>query len=264
MTAELYREVHGTSGPHVLFVHGYLSSRAQWRLNIDALAGVARVVIVELWGHGRSPAPADVQAYTPASYVAEFERIREDLGEERWVICGQSLGAALTLRYALDHAARVAGHIFTNSTSALAEEGWGDLVRPAMEVQAQRFEAEGRGALRAHPLHPARATRIPEAVRDELVADCELHDLRGLALTGLHTVPGSSCRARIGENAVASLLVAGTREKRFADHLRFAEAHMPRLEIVRADAGHAVNIEAAEAFNEAAAAFIRRHAVGSP
>src|SRR5690349_20972563 len=116
----LHVEIHGGEGPLLLLVHGMLASRAQWQLNLPALRRVCRPVVVELLGHGRSPAPTHPDPYRPSAYVLEFERIRAELGAERWILCGQSLGAALTLRYALDHPERVQAQIFTNSNSAFA------------------------------------------------------------------------------------------------------------------------------------------------
>jgi pimeloyl-ACP methyl ester carboxylesterase len=258
----LYYEVHGRHGPYLLLVHGLLSSRAQWRLNLEALSAVCRPVVVELLGHGRSPTPDEPACYTPSGYAADFERIRRALGVERWFVCGQSLGAALTLRYALDQPDRIIGQIFTNSNSALAEDGWAERVRPAMEAQAHRLETEGRAFLDEHPLNPARSSRLSPEVRDAFVADCALHTPRGIAYTGLHTVPDSSVRSRVAENAVPALLVVGEREARFAAHRQFAERAMPQLDVVALSAGHAVNLEAAGEFNTAAAAFLTKHERG--
>jgi pimeloyl-ACP methyl ester carboxylesterase len=66
---ELHCDVHEGDGPFLLLVHGSL--------------------------------------YHPDAYVAAFETLRERLGASRWLVCGQSLGATLTLRYALDHPERV-------------------------------------------------------------------------------------------------------------------------------------------------------------
>ena len=121
---ELHCEVHEGDGPVLLLVHGLLSSRAQWGLNLPLLARAVRPIAVELWGHGRSPSPSDPTVYHPDAYVAAFERMRERLGVDRWMVCGQSLGAALTLRYALDHPEHLLAQIFTNSTSALADVDW--------------------------------------------------------------------------------------------------------------------------------------------
>src|SRR5262245_41904079 len=94
-------DVHLGAGPHLLMVHGLLSSRAHWTPNLERLQQVCTPVVVELYGHGRSPAPAERAGYRPEAYVRAFEAIREQLGAERWLLLGQSLGAALTLRYAL-------------------------------------------------------------------------------------------------------------------------------------------------------------------
>src|SRR5689334_16889576 len=98
----LHHDVHDGTGEHLLLVHGFLSSRSHWLPNLEALSEVCRPVTVELWGHGRSPSPTDPAAYDPSAYPAAFGRVREEIGCERWFVCGQSLGAAFTLRYALD------------------------------------------------------------------------------------------------------------------------------------------------------------------
>ena len=162
MTDHLHYDAHDGDGPFLLLVHGILSSRSQWMLNLDALATVSRPVVVELFGHGRSPSPADASAYAPQNYVREFERIREALGVERWFVCGQSLGAALTLRYVLDAPERVIAQVFTNSNSTLADASWAERVRPSMEAQAMRLEADGRRTLDEHPLK-SRAQQAPAA-----------------------------------------------------------------------------------------------------
>ena len=76
----IYYEVHGQKGPFLLMLHGILSSRAQWIPNLKELKEFCRPVIVELFGHGRSPAPDTPEIYSPDNYVREFECIRRNLG----------------------------------------------------------------------------------------------------------------------------------------------------------------------------------------
>ncbi len=259
MRPTLYREAHGRNGPYLLLVHGMLSSRAQWMFNLDQLATACQPVVVELMGHARSPSPDQAECYAPGHYVAEFEAIREEVGADRWFICGQSLGAALTLRYSLDHPDRVVGQVFTNSNSALADSEWARRVLPLMEAQTRRLEREGRGALDGHPLHPGRGGRLPPEARDALVADYALHSVGGIAKTGLYTVPQSSVRERAREIEVPTLLVTGERERGFAEARRYAEATIPGIKTVALDAGHAVNLEAAAEFNHAVIDFIKSY-----
>jgi pimeloyl-ACP methyl ester carboxylesterase len=66
-------------------------------------------------------------------------------------------------------------------------------------------------------------------------------------------------RNRARAISVPTLLVAGERETGFAEARTFAERTIPRIKVVRLDAGHAVNVEAADEFNEAVTAFFARH-----
>ena len=258
---QLHYEVHGHTGPFLLLVHGLLSSRAQWRPNLAAFARYSRPVVVELWGHGRSPSPEASDAYLPDAYVAAFEALRASLGAERWLVCGQSLGGALTLRYVLAHPERALAHVMTNSNSAFAAGEWAAAVAPGMEAFRERLAAEGRGAMESLPIHPKNARSLPHEVQAELVADCALHDPTGIGLTGTVTVPGSPVREDARRNRVESLLVHGTREQRFGEHAEWASANVPRLDVVPLAAGHAVNLEAAPAFDLAVEAWLRRSGI---
>ena len=114
-----YRVVHAGDAPYMFFVHGMLSSHRQWTPNLAALEKLVRPVLFDLWGHGDAPAPGDDALYTVEAIIGEFERAREELGAERVLLCGQSLGAGLTLRYSILHPQRIIAQLFTNSRSAL-------------------------------------------------------------------------------------------------------------------------------------------------
>lgn len=257
----MHVEVHGDGrAPHLLLVHGICSSRAQWRPNLAALAGVATPVVVELLGHGRSASPADPAAYGVAAYIARFEAIRAELGLDRWAVCGQSFGAGLTMNYALAHPERVSAQVFTNSNSALRETAAAPA--PSAEQLAERaaaFEARGRGALEAMPFYPKRTGRLAPEVEDELVGDAELISLTGMALGMSHTTPGLSVRDRLGEITTPTLLVNGRREKGFQAVRDLAAREIAGLEVVDLEGGHPVNLDCADGFNAAVADFLARH-----
>ncbi len=263
MPTELCYEVHEGDGPFLLLVHGMLSSRAQWDANLEALSTVSRPVVVELLGHGRSPSPEDAAAYHPDAVLDAFERIRHALGAERWVLCGQSFGATLTLRYALRFPERVIAQIFTNSVSALADPKRAQRIRRDSAALADAIEREGRAALERLPIHPRRAKRLPADAQQALVRDAALLDPAGIARTMRFGVPASSLHDEVAKLRVPTLLVCGERETGFERYRRYAERTMPQLEVVALDAGHAVNIEASMGFNEAVTQFIQRHAEGT-
>lgn len=250
----VYYEVHGNQGPYLLMVHGIMSSRAQWIPNVEALAAFCRPVIVELLGHGRSPSPEDPACYTPDNYVLEFERIRHQLGVERWFLCGQSLGASLTLRYGLYHPEHTIAQIFTNSRSALSDNPPEDM----MKMLAKRLEEEGSSVLDNFPLHPSKSRHLKPEIKDALVEDVNLINVQGFSRMMMYMVTKCSVRTIIDKNHIPTLLIVGRFDKQFESLLEFAETTIPQLEVLVLDGGHAVNIDAPEEFNRATEEYISR------
>jgi len=243
----LYYEIKGTKGPYILMLHGILSSRVQWQANIDAISVFGQPVVVELFGHGRSPTPDNAAFYKPEAYCSEFERIRKEIGADKWFVVGNSLGGALTLRYSLTYPERVIAQAFTNSSSALADQN----MSKKMQWLADKVGKDGIRAFKTLPLNPANSKMLPPDIKTALLEDLKLITDRGLAYTVLYTAMNSSVREIISENKVPTLLVAGIRETRFLTLRDYAEQHMPFLKIVNLDGGHGVNITAAESFNQA-------------
>lgn len=257
---EPHWETHGGTGPYLLLVHGFLSSRAQWLLNLERLATACRPVTVELFGHHLSPSPDDADCFKPEYYVRCFETIRNRLGVDRWFVLGYSLGAGLTLRYAFEHPEHIIGHLFTNSTSGLADDDLIASFHAGADQSAARIRAGGLDAIERIPVHPKHGWRLPKPVYNALVAEARTHDPDGIANTIAITTPETSMRARLTENVRPACMIWGTREKRFKSMAEFAMEHMPKLETVALEAGHGMNMEAADAFNDAVLVFIARHA----
>ncbi len=191
--------------------------------------------------------------------MEEFERIREAVGAERWYICGQSLGAALTLRYGLNVPGRIAAQAFTNSATAFSDPSWAAERRKTMEAALATLDPNDRSGIDGARVNPANNQRLPEDVRAALRADVALHSPLGIARTGLGTVSHGSVRLAVAANTVPTLMVVGRFEKAFEENRRYAEATIPNLTTVDLDAGHGVNLDQPEAFNEALRAFFARH-----
>jgi pimeloyl-ACP methyl ester carboxylesterase len=251
-------QIHEGTGPFLLLVHGFLSSRSQWQANLDALGQVCRPVTMELFGHARSPSPADPACYDPDYYVACFEEIRRTLGAQQWFVLGYSLGAGLTIRYVLQHPGRIFGHLFTNSTSGFADDDQVANWQASAAQAAASIRNGGAQAMARIPVHPRHARRLPEDIRAALIEDAVLHNPAGIANTLAITNPRASIRHKVIDNPRPACLLFGNREKRFHPHKEFALANMPDLSIVEIDAGHGMNMEAPAAFNLAVSAFIRK------
>ena len=255
----LHFEAHDGQGPHLLLLHGFLMSRAQWQLNLAELSRVCRPVVAELWGHGKSVAPDDPNDYHPDGYIAQFEHIRAQLGIDRWFVCGYSLGAGLTIRYALTHPERVIGHVFTNSTSGFADSTQVDAWRAGSDEAARKIVAGGIDAIEKMPVHPRHARRLPADLYDALMIEAAQLNPAGIANTLRYTNPNTTVRGRVHANTRPALLICGREETRFAPHREFARTTMPNLAIVDLPVGHGVNMEDPAGFNRALADFVTRY-----
>ncbi len=254
---QLAYTVHPGNGPYLMLLHGFISSSAQWLDNLQALGQVCQPVTVDLWGHGSSPAPEDLRYYSPASYGLQFEEIRKALGVEKWLVCGYSLGAGLTIRYAYDYPDHVIGHIFTNSNSALADPAQILDWKATASKASEKIRLGGLAAIEKIPVHPRRAKTLPAHIYEALMKDASKFSPIGIANTLLATNPNTCIRDIAPYNPRPVLLCAGDKERRFKNNKLWALEHMASLKCVSFDAGHGVNMEASEGFNKAVMQFIQ-------
>ncbi len=92
------------SGPPVLFVHGYPTSRRLWDPVVADLASRFTCIAVDLPGLGESP---PLEGRPDADVTAgELERLRLDLGFEAWSVVGHDAGAVAAVHYAASHPQR--------------------------------------------------------------------------------------------------------------------------------------------------------------
>lgn len=98
-------------GPAVVLCHGISATRRYVLHGSNALPRAGyRVVIYDARGHGESdPAPAG-QSYGYQELVGDLERVvAAQVGEQRFVLGGHSMGAHTAVAYALRHPQRLAG-----------------------------------------------------------------------------------------------------------------------------------------------------------
>ncbi|SFI46360.1 alpha/beta fold hydrolase [Albimonas pacifica] len=258
----LHVDLHGpreeTQAPPLLLIHGFMASRAQWHGNVERLSRRRRVAVVELLGHGRAHAPADPEAYTIPRYVETLEALRERLGVRRWHVCGQSLGAGISVAYVLAKPGAAIAQAFTNSGAVMTRPDDAAKVRERRATAAQ-IRAGGRAKLPEARVHPARATRYPPETKARLMADAALLDPEAMARAMEITVAGTAAMHRLHELRLPTLLINGRWEKRFQAHLPALRAGIPHLEVVDLEGGHSINAEQPEGFDNALEAFLDRH-----
>lgn len=101
----IHYEVLGRGDP-LLFVHGWLGSWRYWWPTMQGLSAGKRSFAIDLWGFGDSSKAPDL--YSLAAYVEMIDQFIEKMGIfQPMTLVGHSLGAAVVLRYTLQHPEKV-------------------------------------------------------------------------------------------------------------------------------------------------------------
>jgi len=263
----LYAEAHGEGLP-VLLSCGLCTTHVNWRPQIEPLSRAGfRVVVWDYRGHGRSGVPDDPAAYTIGHVVDDIARVLEWASPgRRAVVGGLSFGGLASLHFALRHPDRVRGLLLIDSGPGFknpeAQARWeGQVERTASFAESRGLAAfvKSRASVTTVGLQP----ELPAAVAaGEAIA---AQDPKGIAHFARRIAgPAPPVIDELASIGAPALVVVGEKD---APYLRAAEvmaARIPDAErVVIPGAGHIVNIEEPEAFNEVAIAFLRRIAAAS-
>ncbi|MBI3840856.1 MAG: alpha/beta hydrolase [Thaumarchaeota archaeon] len=133
---------HGAAGDVVL-VHGAGGNNLLWKRTLGYMDGPRRAVAVNLPGHPSG----DITCTSVADYAVALHQFVLESGLEKPVICGHSMGSAITLQLALDHPEDLGGMVLVGAGAKLG-------VDPRI--------VEG---LRDHPLKTIEQTITPMSFR---------------------------------------------------------------------------------------------------
>ena len=139
------------AGEPVVCIHASASSSAQWRPLIDRLAGRFRLLAVDLYGAGRSPAWPDHRPLTLADEVALLEPVVAAAGR-RVHLVGHSYGGAVALKLALEHPDWLASLVLFEPvlfSLLMAHDPDEPAAREILAVRAHTCAAADRGDLDA-------------------------------------------------------------------------------------------------------------------
>ena len=119
-----YRDYAGPAGrPPVLCLHGLTRNSRDFENLADRLAGEWRVIAVDFRGRGLSdhdPLPA---RYLPPTYAVDVLQLLDELGIEKAVFVGTSLGGLVTMIVAATAPQRIAGAVLNDVGPELDKAG---------------------------------------------------------------------------------------------------------------------------------------------
>jgi 3-oxoadipate enol-lactonase len=244
-------------GRPLLFVHGYPLNRQMWQPQLDGLADVARIITVDLRGHGDSPAIPG--PYTMDLFAGDLVAFLDALGiTDTVVLCGLSMGGYVAFAFYRSYAARLAGLILT-ATRAAADSPETRLARDQSAILArEKGVAAIVDGMLPRLLSPWTRAQKPELVilarRIMLNTSIEgvLGDLEGLK----NRVDSTPTLAQIN---LPTLLLPGAED--VIVPLKEAQAMQAgirgaQLEVIP-NAGHLPNLENTPTFNRAVRHFLQ-------
>jgi pimeloyl-ACP methyl ester carboxylesterase len=240
---EIYYEVHG-EGPVILLSHGYSSTSGMWQGQIEALSANHKLVVWDMRGHGDSDYPDDQAAYSEEATVADMAALLDEVGADKAIIGGLSLGGYMSLAFNRAHPERVAALLIIDTGPGYrndeARDGWN---QNAIK-RAERLERDGLGNL-------ANASAEVRTVRHRSA------DGLAKAARGMLTQRDAGVMNSLPSVAVPSLIVVGADDTPFLAASDYMAAKIPGAKkVVIPAAGHAANIDQPKAFNRAVGDFL--------
>ncbi|MFI5394782.1 MAG: alpha/beta fold hydrolase [Candidatus Binatia bacterium] len=156
----------GSGSPPLLFVHGWTCDHTFFGPQFEYFGRVHRVVAVDLRGHGESDKPQ--QDYSMAAFADDLAWLCAQIGLQKPVIIGHSMGGLIALEFSARHPELPAA-IVTVDSPILPPEGAFDPVAPFVAAlrtpayqEAQRQFIEQMLFLPTDD--PARKARIVEVM----------------------------------------------------------------------------------------------------
>lgn len=108
----------GKGAKTVILVHGWTCDETTWSEQVPVLSKKYRVLTLDLPGHGKTGAPADVKLSMDL-FAQAVEAVREEARAERVVLVGHSMGTAVVTQYARLYPQHVAALVFVDGLVTL-------------------------------------------------------------------------------------------------------------------------------------------------
>jgi pimeloyl-ACP methyl ester carboxylesterase len=240
---KVHYEVHG-SGPTLLLTHGYSSTSTMWQGQIAALSKHHRLVLWDMRGHGQSDYPDDPAAYSEALTVADMAALLDEVGTDKAIVGGLSLGGYMSLAFYRAYPERVSALLIIDTGPGFKKDDAREAWNKRAHETAERFERQGLAVLKSASPERSRVSH---------------RDASGLARAarGMLTQRDARVIETLPNIKVPALIVVGADDTPFLAASDYMAAKIPGAQkVVIPAAGHAVNIDQPQAFMDAVLPFL--------
>ena len=128
-------EAGAGSTKHVLLLHGFAGAKEDFTEWLDVLAGAGwHAVTFDQRGHGESAKPLGEENYSLQILKEDVDRVVDQLGWDRFVLFGHSMGGMVAQLYAIESPERLAGLILMGTSHKRPDGIEAELVSLGREV----------------------------------------------------------------------------------------------------------------------------------
>lgn len=184
----------GGGSPVLLCVHGAGGSAGTWTRQLEGLADAARVIALDLPGHGGS---AGDGAHAVADYAAVVRAFITALGGGPVVLAGHSMGGAVAQTLALEAPALLRGLVLVGTGGRLR-------VAPRLLELIEQDYPAGVDWVTAHAWSPASAPALKDGGRR-----ATLETRAAVTLGDYRACDAFDVMARLGEIRLPTLVLVG-------------------------------------------------------
>ncbi|TFW28021.1 alpha/beta fold hydrolase [Massilia horti] len=121
------RDYAGQAGPArlpVICIHGLTRNSSDFDELAPLLTNLSRrVLALDVRGRGHSERDPNPDNYTPTVYAGDVAKLMQDLGIERAIFIGTSMGGLITMTLAMRHLDRIAGAVLNDIGPIISEKG---------------------------------------------------------------------------------------------------------------------------------------------
>lgn len=132
-------------GDTVIFIHGWTCDETAWDEQIAHFSKNYRVVTLDLPGHGISGHPG-ADGYSMDMFAKAVEAVRAEVGADKVVLVGHSMGGAVIRQYAVNYGDHVAGLVAVDGPldmRTMAGVNFGDLTLDQRRGMVEGMFVEG-------------------------------------------------------------------------------------------------------------------------
>ena len=238
----------GSGEPPLVFIHGWCCNQAMWNDQIEAFARKHRVISVDLRGHGDSDKPD--QDYDIAGFAEDMAWLIKEIGLERPVLVGHSMGGVTTLKLLRKHPDIARAAVYVDAgIMPFPEE-----MRPLLDqmIAALKSSAYREVASNVVKQFLFREESPPE-LRDEVAASMAEAPQRVMHTAIASTIDEANYPP--GAVPVPSLFVRAATLAATDEQIK---ERYPGMEVVSMDAGHFVHMEKPAEFNAILSRFLEK------